>query len=194
MIGFTIILGGLSLLVLVLLVSGLPRRRSSSSSSPSPPSVGLIVLGDIGRSPRMLYHAQSFVNNGFKTYIIAYRGESSSLFRKIISVQFITHFHFSLVSLSLLGSTPPRSLTENEHCHFLYLPEPISWTSKLPKSLFILFAPFKVLLASFNLLSILLFTIPTTPNYLFVQVSRDSLSSLNFYSGLRFHVPRFFFL
>lgn len=98
----------------------------------------------------------------------------------------------SRLSLSLLGSTPPRSLIENDHCHFLYLPEPISWTSKFPKSLFILFAPFKVLLASFNLLSILLFTIPTTPNYLFVQVSLEIPLLFKIISGLRFHVPRFF--
>jgi len=38
-------------------------------------SVALVVLGDIGRSPRMLYHAQSFAAAGFKTYIVAYKGE-----------------------------------------------------------------------------------------------------------------------
>lgn len=39
-----------------------------------PRSVALVVLGDIGRSPRMLYHAQSFASAGFKTYILAYKG------------------------------------------------------------------------------------------------------------------------
>ena len=38
-------------------------------------SVALVVLGDIGRSPRMVYHAQSFANAGFKTYILAYKGD-----------------------------------------------------------------------------------------------------------------------
>lgn len=37
-------------------------------------SVIVFVLGDVGRSPRMMYHAESFVNNGFETYIVGYRG------------------------------------------------------------------------------------------------------------------------
>ncbi|RDB29215.1 Chitobiosyldiphosphodolichol beta-mannosyltransferase [Hypsizygus marmoreus] len=37
-------------------------------------SVAIIVLGDIGRSPRMMYHAQSFAENDFVTDIIGYRG------------------------------------------------------------------------------------------------------------------------
>ncbi|KZS90284.1 hypothetical protein SISNIDRAFT_430973 [Sistotremastrum niveocremeum HHB9708] len=37
-------------------------------------SVALVVLGDIGRSPRMMYHAQSFAKHEFETYIIGYAG------------------------------------------------------------------------------------------------------------------------
>lgn len=37
-------------------------------------SVVVFVLGDVGRSPRMMYHAESFANNGFETYIVGYRG------------------------------------------------------------------------------------------------------------------------
>ena len=37
-------------------------------------SVIVFVLGDVGRSPRMMYHAESFANNGFETYIVGYRG------------------------------------------------------------------------------------------------------------------------
>ncbi len=49
---------------------------STTKAGPSVPrSVALVVLGDIGRSPRMLYHAQSFADAGFKTYILAYKGE-----------------------------------------------------------------------------------------------------------------------
>ena len=32
----------------------------------------ILVLGDIGRSPRMMYHAQSFAREGFQTFIIGY--------------------------------------------------------------------------------------------------------------------------
>ena len=37
-------------------------------------SVVVFVLGDVGRSPRMMYHAESFANNGFETYVVGYRG------------------------------------------------------------------------------------------------------------------------
>ncbi|KAF9072668.1 mannosyltransferase [Rhodocollybia butyracea] len=37
-------------------------------------SVAILVLGDIGRSPRMMYHAESFAENNFMTYIIGYGG------------------------------------------------------------------------------------------------------------------------
>lgn len=37
-------------------------------------SVAIIVLGDVGRSPRMMYHAESFASNGFMTYLIGYDG------------------------------------------------------------------------------------------------------------------------
>uniref|UniRef100_A0A0W0F9V1 Chitobiosyldiphosphodolichol beta-mannosyltransferase n=1 Tax=Moniliophthora roreri TaxID=221103 RepID=A0A0W0F9V1_MONRR len=37
-------------------------------------SVAILVLGDIGRSPRMMYHAESFGENDFTTYLIGYGG------------------------------------------------------------------------------------------------------------------------
>lgn len=40
-------------------------------------SVAILVLGDIGRSPRMMYHAQSFAENGFVTDLIGYDGAHS---------------------------------------------------------------------------------------------------------------------
>lgn len=38
-------------------------------------SVAVLVLGDIGRSPRMMYHSQSFAQNDFETFVIGYSGE-----------------------------------------------------------------------------------------------------------------------
>lgn len=46
----------------------LPTQR------PTLRSVAIVVLGDVGRSPRMMYHAESFAKNGFQTYIIGNRG------------------------------------------------------------------------------------------------------------------------
>ncbi|KAF8807627.1 mannosyltransferase [Phlegmacium glaucopus] len=45
-----------------------PHRNHSSRS------VAILVLGDIGRSPRMMYHAQSFADAGFITHLIGYGG------------------------------------------------------------------------------------------------------------------------
>lgn len=49
-------------------------RQDVRSGGPEYRSVAILVLGDIGRSPRMMYHAQSFANINFQTFIIGYRG------------------------------------------------------------------------------------------------------------------------
>ncbi|KAI0079046.1 glycosyltransferase family 33 protein [Panus rudis PR-1116 ss-1] len=66
-----------------------PKRR------PALRSVAILVLGDIGRSPRMMYHAESFAENEFETYLIGNK-----------------------------GSKPIPSLMSIPHVHFLYLPNP----------------------------------------------------------------------
>lgn len=38
-------------------------------------SAAVLVLGDIGRSPRMMYHAESLAENNFETYIIGNEGK-----------------------------------------------------------------------------------------------------------------------
>lgn len=65
------------------------RRPEAASPSVTPQataehrtkrkSVALVVLGDIGRSPRMLYHADSFARHGFETRIVAHRGALTCL-------------------------------------------------------------------------------------------------------------------
>jgi len=42
---------------------------------PSLRSVAILVLGDIGRSPRMMYHAESFSKIQFRTWLVGYGGE-----------------------------------------------------------------------------------------------------------------------
>lgn len=37
-------------------------------------TVVILVLGDIGRSPRMMYHAESFAKNGFEVHLVGYSG------------------------------------------------------------------------------------------------------------------------
>lgn len=55
----------------VAFVFGLWRK---SKQRPKVRSVAVVVLGDIGRSPRMMYHADSFAKAHFDTWIIGYRG------------------------------------------------------------------------------------------------------------------------
>lgn len=38
------------------------------------PKVSIVVLGDVGRSPRMQYHAMSLANEGYSVSIIGYEG------------------------------------------------------------------------------------------------------------------------
>ncbi|KAF9229756.1 glycosyltransferase family 33 protein [Gyrodon lividus] len=66
-------------------------------------SVAIIVLGDVGRSPRMMYHAESFAKLEFSTYLIGYR-----------------------------ESKPVPSLTSLPHVRFCYLTEPPSFLAKVP--------------------------------------------------------------
>ncbi|GAA6057297.1 hypothetical protein JCM3770_001705 [Rhodotorula araucariae] len=114
-------------------------RQLRPSPQPAPRSVALVVLGDIGRSPRMLYHAQSFAQNGFTTYVLAHR-----------------------------GAKPPKELGDNPLVRFVYLETPLASTSALPKPLFLACLPVRILLSAASLLYALLF-LPAPPAFFFVQ-------------------------
>ncbi|KAI5481890.1 beta-1,4-mannosyltransferase, glycosyltransferase family 33 protein [Pseudohyphozyma bogoriensis] len=126
---------GLAVLLLVPVLFVGRRLRSTR-----PKSVAIIVLGDIGRSPRMLYHTQSFLSHGYTTYIVAYR-----------------------------GSTPPKEILESPHVRFVYLPTPLAFVSRLPKPLFLALSPFKVVLAAVSLFWALTIGIDLAPAYFLVQ-------------------------
>jgi len=67
------------LLILTLSLTWLAWKLFKPRDQHSMRSVAILVLGDIGRSPRMMYHAQSFAENGFVTDLIGYAGIPSSL-------------------------------------------------------------------------------------------------------------------
>lgn len=70
--GFTF--GGL-LLGVVLVVLLLPSSYvTPTPGSKAPVSVQVVVLGDIGRSPRMEYHALNIASHGGHVDIIGYHG------------------------------------------------------------------------------------------------------------------------
>lgn len=56
-------------IVLVLLVYWLRRRKNLSK-----PRICILVLGDIGRSPRMQYHALSCAKAGFHVDLVGFGG------------------------------------------------------------------------------------------------------------------------
>ncbi|SCV71394.1 BQ2448_2982 [Microbotryum intermedium] len=131
---------GLVLLPTVPLVLIFLVLLSRSARRVKPRSIAVVVLGDIGRSPRMLYHAQSLVDHGFHTTIVAYK-----------------------------GSNPPKSLTESDRVQFVHLSTPLAFVSALPRPLFIALSPFKVLAGAWALFSALVFTLNHTPEYILVQ-------------------------
>ena len=62
----------------VLALPLLPTRYVQREAS-DPPSVQILVLGDIGRSPRMQYHAQSFLKHKAEVQLIGYLGEKERI-------------------------------------------------------------------------------------------------------------------
>lgn len=72
----------------------------------TPRNVTIVVLGDIGRSPRMQYHALSFAKEGFRVYLVGY-----------------------------MGSQPHESIIQNENIQLEYVKEPPTFFIYLPQLL-----------------------------------------------------------
>ncbi|KAK9762138.1 mannosyltransferase [Basidiobolus ranarum] len=114
-------------------------KSSQDSSKTSKKRVTLLVLGDIGRSPRMQYHALSFAEHGYFVDFVGYE-----------------------------GSLPMEGITNSSFIQLHYIQAPWKLPPGLPKLVFLLYAPFKVLFQIIQLFWILLFTI-SRPNYIFLQ-------------------------
>ncbi|KAJ5905001.1 Chitobiosyldiphosphodolichol beta-mannosyltransferase [Penicillium subrubescens] len=63
----------LTVVILLLPSQYVPPRSSTGQAEKEKPTVQILVLGDIGRSPRMQYHALSIARNGGKVVIIGYK-------------------------------------------------------------------------------------------------------------------------
>jgi beta-1,4-mannosyltransferase len=63
------------LMVLFRLFAVYIQKRSVSVGLNTSKHVTLVVLGDIGRSPRMQYHALSFARNGYTVDFVGYDGK-----------------------------------------------------------------------------------------------------------------------
>ena len=56
------------------LLSSLKPTKYVPASKPEDEHIQILVLGDIGRSPRMQYHAISVAKHGRKVDIVGYKG------------------------------------------------------------------------------------------------------------------------
>ncbi|KIS67553.1 chitobiosyldiphosphodolichol beta-1,4 mannosyltransferase [Mycosarcoma maydis] len=117
--------------------------RSCSHSSNSKPCLGrsaaVVVLGDIGRSPRMCLHVESLANEGWKVAIVGYAG-------------------------STLPPALQRSSIKQHH-----LRSPPSWIARMPRAAFIAVAPFKLLVQAVSLFVELTTQVHPPPELILVQ-------------------------
>lgn len=69
--------GLLSLIALLFLFLWVAVSRAPSTTRRSSlgRSAAVIVLGDVGRSPRMCYHVQSLADDGWRVAVLGYKGE-----------------------------------------------------------------------------------------------------------------------
>ena len=106
----------------------------------SPPRVCVVVMGDLGRSPRMLYHALELADAGAAVDLVGYAGRPL-----------------------------PRRVNEHSgiRCHRLRDSDP-AWRHGLPRPLFAIHAAFRLTVLGARLLRLLLNDV-SRPEYLLVQ-------------------------
>ncbi|CAG8551059.1 2220_t:CDS:2 [Ambispora gerdemannii] len=133
----------LTILVFVLVVSRgaslFYSRYVQNAALQSNKNVTLVVLGDIGRSPRMQYHALSFARNGWHVDFVGYD-----------------------------GATPMTAITDNKNIKIHYISHPWRLPEFFPKILFLLYAPIKVYAQILTLYWTLLWRIES-PNFVLTQ-------------------------
>lgn len=133
------------------------KHAFATRERPQLRSVAILVLGDVGRSPRMMYHAESFATNQFETYIIGNKG--ACIFASY-------SWRYSVICV-YSGTTPIPSLLSLPRVRFLYLPDSPKPVPGMP---FVLSAPRKIALQIFYILEALLVRVPQPPEFIIVQV------------------------
>ncbi|CAO1623639.1 unnamed protein product [Jaminaea pallidilutea] len=129
----------LSALAFLFLYIAVYRAPSITSRSSLGRSAAVVVLGDVGRSPRMCYHVESLADEGWKVSIIGYGG-------------------------SKLPSSIQRSSVK-----FQKMREVPSWIAKLPRLAFVVVAPFKLFWQSAALFWNVALVVQPPPEVIFVQ-------------------------
>ncbi|RKP09362.1 hypothetical protein THASP1DRAFT_28837 [Thamnocephalis sphaerospora] len=99
----------------------------------------LVVLGDLGHSPRMQYHARSLASHGYTVDMVGYA-----------------------------GAKPLQELVASPQVHIHYLATPPRLPPGAPKALFLAYAPFKVLFQLVLLTYKMLFAV-SRPRFILIQ-------------------------
>ncbi|KAG0220499.1 hypothetical protein B0O80DRAFT_489601 [Mortierella sp. GBAus27b] len=97
----------------------------------------IVVLGDVGHSPRMLLHARSAMNAGWRVDVIGYK-----------------------------GSRLPEDLENNPLIQFHYLKELPRIPENMPRILYYLYAPIKALFLAFQLFYVAMFDVAAPEVYM----------------------------
>lgn len=89
-----LVLMGIVVILLSLLLMVTLRNGSNSGEG----VVTVLVVGDIGRSPRMQYHSMSFAKHGYEVQHVGYGGKS---IHYIYFTYFLLIFYYSLFCSSI---------------------------------------------------------------------------------------------
>jgi hypothetical protein len=65
-------------IILASLLISICYSPESLFAPPNRRSALILVLGDVGRSPRMMYHTESMARLGWDTWLVGYRGQPAS--------------------------------------------------------------------------------------------------------------------
>lgn len=103
-----------------------------------------------------MYHAESFANNGYETFVVGYRGAS-----------FKVQFKPQDVTRLPTGSKPTPALLSAPHVQFCYLAQLPRFFAHLP---FMIVAPIKLIHQVLVIFFTLLFSIPNAPEFIVAQV------------------------
>ncbi|KAF9415166.1 hypothetical protein BGZ94_000167 [Podila epigama] len=112
-----------------------------ASKPPKPSPIGksgfcVVVLGDVGHSPRMLLHARSAVNAGWRVDVIGYK-----------------------------GSRLPEDLENHPSIQFYYLKELPRVPENLPRIAYYLYAPIKAFILAWQLFIVTMFKVAAPEVY-----------------------------
>ena len=171
MLGWAAVVSLLVLGLTALAWQWLQRARARPTSK----SIAVVVLGDLGRSPRMLYHAESLVARGWFVSLVGYEGAlrtSSAAVRSEPSR--LDRYALNIAQLTQCSDTPLEKALRERLVVRALGPLP-AVLAKVPRQLFLLLAPIKLLWTAFAL-GRTIFSIDSPPRYILVQVSHRHLS------------------